>query len=253
MVFGALEKSGLHINRQKFEEKFHLLNSDYTYTQYNFKTLTTRPSNRFNGVNYAAINKDNGDRECFIPRNNELLEIDIRAYHPTLLASLIGYKFKKQDIHEAFAEMYGVGYQTSKELTFKQLYGGVFDKYKHLEFFSKVQSYTDQLWHQFNTHGYIECPISKHRFYKDKLIDMKPQKLLNYLLQNMETANNIKLLWQIFRILRGCKTKLVLYTYDAFLFDYDTSEKEILTQIEQIFFDNKLNIKLTSGSNYSFK
>ena len=42
-----------------------------------------------------------------------------------------------EDIHKAFAKMYGVDYQKSKELTFKQLYGGVFEQFKDLEFFSK--------------------------------------------------------------------------------------------------------------------
>ena len=50
----------------------------------------------------------------------------------------------------AFAEMYGVDYKKAKELTFKQLYGGVFDQYKDLEFFKKVQVYTDDLWDSFS-------------------------------------------------------------------------------------------------------
>jgi hypothetical protein len=31
--------------------------------------------------------------------------------------------------------------------------------------------------------GKIECPISKHIYKKDELEDMKPQKLLNYVLE----------------------------------------------------------------------
>jgi hypothetical protein len=30
---------------------------------------------------------------------------------------------------------------------------------------------------------------------------------------------NVRILWEIFKILRGANTKLVLYTYDSFLFD----------------------------------
>ena len=50
-------------------------------------------------------------------------------------------------------------------------------------------------------------------------------------------------LWDIFRILRGYKTKLVLYTYDSFLFDLDDSEENILEEIRNVFKKYKLNIK----------
>ncbi len=253
VVFNALERSGLRIDREKFESYFHPIDREYTHTQYNFKTLTGRPSNKFKGVNYAALNKDNGSRECFIPRNNSFIEFDIGAYHPTLLAKLVGYDFGDQDIHMAFAKMYGVDYKKAKELTFKQLYGGVFDQYKDLEFFKKVQVYTDDLWTKFQNEGFIECPISKHRFEKSKLEDMKPQKLLNYLLQNLETSYNVCILWEIIKLLKNKKTKLILYTYDSFLFDFSKEEKELYKSIMSLFKKYKLQIKSSYGDTYNFK
>ena len=253
VVFNAIERSGLRVNTEEFESRFHLLDSEYVYTQFNFKTLTTRPSNKFGGVNYAALNKENGDRKCFIPRNDVLFELDISAYHPTLLANLVGYDFGDQDIHQAFAEMYGVEYQKSKELTFKQLYGGVFEQYKNLEFFKKVIAYTDDLWDTFQYGGQIECPISKHIYKRDELEDMKPQKLLNYVLQNLETSTNVCMLWEIFKLLKGMNTKLVLYTYDSFLFDLDKSEKQVIKEIIKIFKNKKLQVKYSYGDTYDFK
>ena len=47
------------------------------------------------------------------------------------------------------AKLYGVSYAKSKELTFKQLYGGVFNNYKHLEFFSKIEKYVGETWDKF--------------------------------------------------------------------------------------------------------
>jgi site-specific recombinase len=70
-----------------------------------------------------------------------------------------------------------------------------------------------------------------HKFLKSELENMNPQKLLNYVLQNLETANNVCILYEIFKILRGKNTKLVLYVYDSFLFDVDKNEKELLEQI----------------------
>lgn len=253
VVFNAIERSGLRVDTEEFESRFHLLDSEYVHTQFNFKTLTGRPANRFRGVNYAAINKENGDRKCFIPRNDVLFEIDISAYHPTLLANLVGYDFGGGDIHGAFAEMYGVDYQKAKELTFKQLYGGVFDQYKDLEFFKKVQVYTDELWANFQENGWIESPISGHQFIEGNLDDMKPQKLLNYVLQNLETSTNVCILWEIFRLLKGYNTKLVLYTYDSFLLDLDKNEKKVIKEILEIFKKYKLQVKYSYGDTYDFK
>ena len=253
VVFNAMERSGIRINRDEFKSHFYDERNEYVYTQYNFKTLTTRPSNKFNGVNYAALNKDNGCRKSFIPRNNKFIELDISAYHPTLLGLLVGYDFGEEDIHKSFAKMYDVDYQKSKELTFKQLYGGVFEQFKDLEFFQRVQIYVDDLWLKFNEEGWIECPVSKHVYKKDALNDMKPQKLLNYVLQNLETAMNIRILWDIFKSLRNRKTELVLYTYDSFLFDFDEGEEDLIDEIKQIIKKYKLQIKESYGSDYDFR
>ena len=253
VVFNAMERGGIRVDKPKFESHFHPIDRKFTYTQYNFKTTTTRPSNKFGGVNYAALNKENGCRESFIPNNDKFIELDISAYHPTLLGLLVGYTFDDSDIHESFAKMYGVSYKQSKEITFKQLYGGIFQQFKNLEFFKKVQVYVDDMWEKFNREGLIVCPISKHIYKKEDLEEMKPQKLLNYVLQNLETAMNIRILWEIFRSLKGRKTKLVLYTYDSFLFDFDSSEKDLIEDIKQIINNNKLQIKESYGSTYNFK
>lgn len=252
IVFNMIEKTGIKIDPTIYEQYFTSINSEYIYTQYNLNTTTMRPSNKFGGINFSALNKDNGERQAFIPRNDFFLDIDISAYHPTLLAKIIGFEFPEGDIHQAFAEMYGVEYKKAKELTFKQLYGGVFKQYEHLEFFKKVKEYTDSLWEEFETKGYIECPISKYRFEKDKLENMNPQKLLNYLLQNLETSNNVIILWEILKLLRGKNTKLVLYVYDSFLLDVDKNEKDTIKQILEIFKNHRLNIKFKKGTTYNF-
>ncbi|MDB4378197.1 hypothetical protein N9Z41_00355 [bacterium] len=252
VVFNAIERSGLRIHNETFREYFHPVDGEYVYTQFNLKTTTTRPSNKFNNVNYAALNKENGCRKSFIPRNSKFLEIDISAYHPSLAARLIDYTFTTSDIHAHFASLYKVDYKKAKELTFKQLYGGVFKEFKELEFFQKIEEYVSGCWQLFNSQGFIECPISGFVYTKEDLGEMNPQKLFNYILQNMETSQNVLVLWDIFRILRGYKTKLVLYTYDSFLFDWDESETELLEKIRDIFKKYKLNIKEIEGYDYNF-
>ena len=252
LVFNSIERSGLRVNRELFKQYFDKNWGDKVYTQYNYRTTTTRPSNRFGGVNFAALNKDNGTRKTFIPENDRLVEIDISAYHPTLASSLIHYNFTDDDIHRSFARLYNVDYKKAKELTFKQLYGGVFKQYQHLEFFQKIQTYINEIWSQFQNKGFIECPISKYRFERDKLDNMNPQKLFNYLLQNLETATNVCILWEIIKILKNKKTKLILYTYDAFLLDVHKGEKEEIKLILDVFKKHKLKVKIKHGGSYDF-
>jgi hypothetical protein len=251
-VFCGIEKSGLHVNIDLYNQYFNETTEPYVFTKYNFKTLTTRPSNNFNGVNYAALNKENGCREAFIPRNGTFIEFDISAYHPTLLAREIEYTFDNEDIYSHFAQVYRLDRQEAKLLTLQQLYGGILPQYENLEFFKKVRIYIDDLWDTFQYQGFIKCPISGFKFYKDKLENMNPQKLLNYVIQNLETANNINLMWDIFCIIKGKKTKLVLYTYDSFLFDLDINEKNIADELINLFKTNNLPTKIKNGYNYNF-
>jgi len=252
VVFNAIERSGIRIHNETFSEYFHEVDGEYVNTQFNLKTTTTRPSNKFKNVNYAALNKENGCRKSFIPRNNKFLEIDISAYHPSLAANLVNYSFTTSDIHAHFASLYKVDYKKSKELTFKQLYGGVFENYKGLEFFSKIEKYVGELWNKFQSDGFVECEISGYRYEKENLQNMNPQKLFNYILQNLETSTNVLILWDMCCILRRCKTKLVLYTYDSFLLDVDDEEEEVLDEIRKVFKKYNLNIKEIKGYDYNF-
>jgi len=258
LAFFGIEKNGIKINKDKFYKYYEPNNESYSiyndriFTQYNLNTTTRRPSNAFNSINFAALKKDNHSRSSFIPSNNEFIEIDISAYHPTLAGQLVGYEFSNSDIHSEFAALYNVDYKTAKELTFKQFNGGVFKEYQHLEFFQKVAEYTTNNWKLFQEQEYLDAPVSGYRFESDKLENMNPQKLFNYVLQNLETSTNIQILLKIHKILAGKNTKIVLYTYDSFLLDWDEDEEQELEQIKDIFTEFKLAIKINRGRNYDF-
>jgi hypothetical protein len=258
LAFLGVEKNGIKLNPTLFDKYYEPKSKSFSiqdntiYTNYNLFTTTRRPSNSFNGINFAALNKDNKSRASFIPKNDYFFEIDISAYHPTLASHLIGYNFTVDDIHSAFAEMYGVEYNKAKELTFKQLYGGVFKQYQHLEFFQKTTEFINDNWKTFNNSGKVTVPISGYCF-TNQLPDMNPQKLFNYMLQNLETATNVEILLKIHKILRGKNTQIVLYTYDSFLLDIDENEEqEILDKIFAIFKEFNLNIKTKQGYTYDF-
>lgn len=253
LIFAYIESSGIKVNKEIFEDFFHKIDRDVVFTKYNIKTTTTRPSNSFNGVNYAALNKKNGCRKAFIPtEGNKLVEFDFTAYHPSLIAKLIDYDFKGENIHTYFSNLYNVDYNKAKELTFKQIYGNVFPQYSHLEFFQKLKNLIKNIWDEFDEKGYYECPISNYVFVKDLLENMNPSKLFNYVLQNLETSNNINMLWDVIKLLKGKKSKLILYTYDSFMFDFNIEDKQLIKDIKNIFKKNGFQYKINYGDNYDF-
>jgi hypothetical protein len=252
-VFYHIESNGIKVNPTLYQAYFNKDTDGYVYTQYNLNTTTSRPANSFGGVNFAALKKGNNERECFIPRNDLFIEMDISAYHPCLLSHLLSYDFPDDNIHQYFADLYKVDYAESKLITFQQTYGKVKKEYEHIEFFQRVTQLRDELWDEFQTTGYITCPISEKRFNQNELEDMRPSKLLNYLLQALETATNVEIMWDVIKILKGKKTKIVLYTYDSILIDLDENERDIIEPITQIFKNKKLTVKLNQGLNYNFQ
>ena len=257
LAFFGIEKNGIKIDKYEFDKhyepnhEFYSIQGDRIYTCYNLATTTRRPSNSFNGINFAALNKDNGARRSF-RSSHGFVEFDISAYHPTIVGRLLAYDFGVPDVHQAFADLYQTSYQEAKEITFKQLYGGVFKEYEHLEFFQKVKQFVAITWEEFNNSGKVIVPISGYCFEKTKLENMNPQKLFNYMLQNVESAINTYILMDIHKLLRGKKTKIVLYTYDSFLFDVGEGEEDITFEIEKIFKKYKLMTKTKQGCDYDF-
>jgi hypothetical protein len=183
-----------------------------------------------------------------IPENDYLIEIDISAYHPTLASRLVNYEFGLETPYQYFSREAKIEITDAKILMFRQLYGGIYKEYQHIEFFQLIDEYINKLWDKFQSDGFIECPISGHKF-SQNIKDINPQKLFNYLLQNLETSTNVLILWEILSILRNYTTKIILYTYDSILLDY-CEEDEILEKIEEVFQKYNLKTKTSKGLTY---
>lgn len=257
IVFSVIESNGIKIDNKIFDNHFKPVNYDFSiqediiYTDYNFYTTTGRPSNSFNSINFAALKKD-GSRKAFIPKNDCFIEYDLTAYHPILVGKIIGFDFGEETPYEYFAREASIEIKTAKVEFIKQMYGGVFDKYTHIEFFKKMQIYVNSIWEEFNTKGEFTCPESGKIFYKNKLEEMTPGKLLSYIIQNLETSHNVNMMWEMMKILRGKETQLILYVYDSFLFDVNENEIDVMKKIETIFMENNLKFKTNKGLNYDF-
>ena len=255
-IFWVIERNGLKVSDTlgdyfNMERPFLSLYNNHVLTQYNLNNTTGRPSNNFNSINFAALNKENGCRSAFVPRNDLLMEIDLVAYHPTLISKLVGYESLTGDIYEDFGEVYGMDRKESKSLVFKQLYGNVFEQYKDFEFFKLTTKYIDELWSSYKTQGYVDGVDARYRFYSKDLLNMNPQKLFNYVIQNYETVSNVGLLKEILYLLEDKKSKVVLYTYDAILLDLAKEDTDTLRKIVEVFKNKNLKITMNVGKNYN--
>ena len=89
------------------------------------------------------------------------------------------------------------------------------------------------------------------KIYKENHLKLNPQQLFNYLIQSYETETNMQIISELNNFLKNQKTKLILYVYDSFLFDFNKEDgKETLIKIKEIISKN-YPIKLKIGENYN--
>jgi len=253
-AFGSIEKNGVKVSADVcdiFDERVrkHISNGKL-YSQYNLWTTTGRPSNSFGNVNFAALPQEK--RKAFIPENDYLVEYDYDAYHLRLIGDLVDYKFDKKSVHQHLADFYGSTYEESKQISFKLLYGGIDKEVREkVPFFDKVHNYINEKWTEINKNNYVFTDIYKRKLLSTNYTDMNKNKLFNYLIQAYETESNIKTIIELKRYLLDKKTKLVLYGYDSFLFDFSKQDGvSTLTEIKNILERNGHMVKSQAGSNY---
>ena len=223
------------------------------WTQYHPFTTTSRPSNNWGGVNYAALNKDDGSRDRFVSRfeGGKLVQFDYDAYHPRIIGKMVDEPIP-MDVsgHQSLADMYGVSYNDSKAITFRQLYGGVQREYMNIPLFSKVSHKIDRMWMEFNRRGYVTTPLGR-KLSKDNLKDMNSNKLFNYMLQATETELNMKILSKVMDFLKDKKSKMILYTYDSYLLDIHSDDFDSLQNLKILIEGNGFPTKVEIGDRYS--
>jgi uncharacterized pyridoxamine 5'-phosphate oxidase family protein len=262
-AYKTVEEAGIKVDLSCLNKKYQLQHKEYSllgdtiYSYYNLYNLTARPTNSFNSLNFLAIPKDKDFRECFVPKNDYLVEFDFDAYHLRLISGLIGFETPKESMHNYLGRAYfntteltDEQYKESKTITFKQLYGGIEQQYQHIEFFKALNQFIEQEWKKYNAHQALILPTG--RILK-KLKGMNKLKLFNYIIQNLETKENIYKIIEINKLLSKKKTKLILITYDSFLFDFSQEDgKDVLLNIKRILQSNNMLVKHKYGLNYAF-
>lgn len=258
--FHAIENEGIPVN-SKIVKKYFNREADVLYSQYYPFTSTGRPSNRFGGINFAALDKSTGVREMITVKesNQFLVEFDYDSHHVRLVANLIGYELPNGNLHEYFGRQYfntpvltDDQYSESKIITFRMLYGNLYTEYRDIKFFTLVHEYRQKLWQLFKKQGYITVPLTGRKIVASNFDDMSQNKLFNYVLQGYETDVNNIMLNKILQYLYKKHSKLILYTYDSFLFVYDTRDgNEFVNAIRGILDNYGMHTSLKIGKNYN--
>ena len=254
-LLSDIERYGVRVDGEKFLDRYpqatkHLSNNTL-YTEYNPYTITSRPSNRFGGINFSALNKKDGTREVFIPKEGHIfLQMDYDAYHPRIIGKMVHYPLPQTSVHQWLADQYGVPYDESKGITFQLLYGGIPEEFDSIPYYKKVREYIEKLWENVSQRGHINTlyrniPLSS-------IEDANPQKVFNYLLQATETELNIRTMKRVLEFIKQTEIELTLYTYDSFLFSYPLdTPKEHALKLKELIEMGGFPIKASWGTDYS--
>ena len=258
-----VEKNGMYVENFNLGEKT-LVNSDnLVFGQYNMLTPTGRPSNSFGNVNYVALNKKTGQRDCFKSRfGNEglLVMIDYESYHLRLVGNHLDFDLPNISLHEYLGKIYHdkdelteEEYELSKKITFNLMYGGIDDDIKNnVPFMKVISEYVDKVFNQYIKYGYVQTWFFNRKISSCFLGESpNPYKVFNYLLQAAETERNCDIISKINKHLDNTDTKLVLYTYDAFLFDVPSKDFDLLKEVYPTITTNgKYPVRTYIGNNY---
>lgn len=264
-TLGNIENQGIFVDIPKFKEHFDIdvESNGMVHSQYNVYTSTGRPSNRFGGVNYAALNQTDGCRSCFKSRHGakgKLVVVDYTAFHPRIICALTKYPISVDvDIYEYLAQLYfqkkdvdETDIKNAKQLTFRQLYGGVEDKYAHIKYLANLKTYINEQWDFFQANGHIVTPFFKRKITEHHIQDPSPTKVFNYILQAVEGEISIPRVKDVQTYLAKKKTQAILYTYDAVLYDFhqDDGVQTLKEVCEIMSFHGTFPMKTYIGDTY---
>lgn len=263
-TLAELESNGIHVNQECFNKHFDakVQPNGLVYSQYNIYTSTGRPSNHFDNVNYAALNKDNGVRGCFVSRHGNdgtMVLIDYSAFHPRIICNLVNFPMSvDEDIYKYLGELYfnrkvtEYDMEQIKSITMRQLYGGVEEKYEHIKYFANLKAFIEGNWQFFQKNDFVLTPIFGRKITSEHLKDANPAKLFNYILQATETETALSAVRWVNKYLKDKKTKAVLYTYDSVLYDFHKEDgSKVLSDIMNLMMMGKrFPIKVYKGDSY---
>ena len=252
-----IESSGMKVDKNKLREHYdgkvnRYFKNDMVYSEYNVFTTTGRPSNRFGGINFSALNKSDGSRETFISRypNGVLVQFDFEAYHLRLIADENSFELPTGSLHTELAKKYfntdyitDELYAASKQKTFEIIYG-LSDETYGIPLFERIV----------NMRGLFKDVVGPMVLPSGVEVNIKENtasKKFNYHIQSLEIVKTLPKLKAVLQLVKNTSNHLVLYTYDSILLDMQNFDKEVISKITVILEEGKkFPVRIHAGNNY---
>lgn len=248
-TYQFIERSGLAIDEAEFAKHFghklirSVVHDKKVYSYYYPYTTTGRPSNSFGGINFAALNKTDGSRKAFISRfpNGKLVLLDFESFHLRLIAHMMKYPQPTERFHEFLAKQYfqtdtitPEQYDEGKKLTFSYLYSTDTSN-TTIDFFNQVYALIDQIYEESIQKGAFQNKLGRV-ISLDNIESPTKAKVFNYIIQSYETQVATNLMQRLVPLYDGRSSKIVLYTYDSILIDWDvdTDGRNLIKQTKAV-------------------
>lgn len=253
----SIEDAGIAVDSERLINHFgdkvtRSYKGNLVYSEYNPYTTTGRPSNRYAGINFSALNKNDGSRDAFISRyeGGHLVQIDFEAYHLRLVADDLGVHLPEwKSIHTELAKVYfdtdeitEEMYGASKAKTFEIMYG-MSDESFGFELFERIQETRRK--YDYQTSITLPSGVTVN-------VDLpNASKLFNYYVQSLEVTKTAPKLQAILDILEDKPAHLILYTYDSVLLDMKELDTKLMDDIVAILEENKkFPVRVYTGKTY---
>lgn len=256
-----VERSGMFADSDDFELAFgkDLTDGDgLSYSNYNLLTQTGRPSNTWQGVNYAALDHD--QRLAFSSRfeNGKLLNLDYDAFHLRIISSILDYDAPDGSFHEHLAKLYfgddidEQDYKDAKKFTFQFLYNpnGIPDELLQLDFFRGVKELTERIWDTYQEYGVIQTAKHGRQITGSKIDNFNPAKAFNYILQSTGCEIICERMSALLDYLSNKDTCVSLYLYDSVLLDYNPDDNAEIAKIKSIMETGDLTVNVEIGNRF---
>lgn len=230
---------------QRIDSAGVMYNGKIVKGNYDILTKTNRPRNVSEGINLLSLRQEEKEKITSRFEDGFLIMFDYKSFVFNLLSVILQSDYGKvNEIYDAIGQEY-FGRTTINEeerkkakiLTFKILYSKKIEDFIKYPFFKDVDRFSKDRYNELQNQGYTLSCLYGRKFSSDV---KNRHTLLTHLVQNFETEYNYETLHKINNLLDKTKSKMVLYTYDSFLIDFEKNEMGVLDDLKEIITRNGL-------------
>ena len=204
-----------------------------------YGSVTGRLTTKTNSFPILNLKKDIAD--IVLPKNDAFIQLDFNGAEVRTLLSLSGQPQPKEDIHEFNAKIL----KCSRDQAKKKFFAWFYNPNKKNQELESIYKRKDVLVKHRNDNT-IKTPFGRE-------IETDDFHALNYLLQSASSDNCLGQAIKINKFLNGRRSFVHSVVHDSITIDLDKHDRDLITQIRQIFEDTRLGHFKSSmhiGKNY---